>query len=103
MKRQQSKLLLLFPSAVLTASGSKGISQRKAPLKFFKNEISQNHNGLNPDHCSAFWPSISGEVPYNVLLLLFLQHYFIIRRNKSFRSRFGNYLHIRVASFRVFK
>jgi len=30
-------LLLLFPSAVLTASGSKGISQRKAPLKFFVN------------------------------------------------------------------
>jgi hypothetical protein len=35
MKRRQRKLLLLFPSAVLTASGSKGISQRKAPLKFF--------------------------------------------------------------------
>jgi hypothetical protein len=30
-------LLLLFPSAVLTASGSKGISQHKAPLKFFVN------------------------------------------------------------------
>lgn len=35
MEKEQQELLLLFPSAVLTASGSKGISQRKAPLKFF--------------------------------------------------------------------
>ncbi|SDL04866.1 hypothetical protein SAMN04487898_114113 [Pedobacter sp. ok626] len=35
MEKEQYELFLLFPSAVLTASGSKGISQRKAPLKFF--------------------------------------------------------------------
>ena len=34
-KRQQMNLLLLFPSAVLTASGSKGISQRKGTPKVF--------------------------------------------------------------------
>jgi len=37
MEKEQQMLLLLFPSAVLTASGSKGISQHKAPLKFFVN------------------------------------------------------------------
>jgi len=37
MVKQQGMLLSLFPSAVLTASGSKGISQHKAPLKFFVN------------------------------------------------------------------
>ncbi|MDF2431620.1 MAG: hypothetical protein JWP44_1251, partial [Mucilaginibacter sp.] len=34
---KQLRVVLLFPSAVLTASGSKGISQHKAPLKFFVN------------------------------------------------------------------
>jgi hypothetical protein len=34
---KQIRFVSLFPSAVLTASGSKGISQHKAPLKFFVN------------------------------------------------------------------
>ena len=34
---KQIGVVLLFPSAVRTASGSKGISQHKAPLKFFVN------------------------------------------------------------------
>jgi hypothetical protein len=33
-KEKRIESVLLFPSAVLTASGSKGISQHKAPLKF---------------------------------------------------------------------
>ncbi len=36
-KQQKENVVLLFPSAVLAASGSKGISQHKAPLKFFVN------------------------------------------------------------------
>jgi hypothetical protein len=36
-RKNSSYAAILFPSAVLTASGSKGISQRKAPLKFFVN------------------------------------------------------------------
>lgn len=39
-KRQQIDLLLLFPSAVLTASGSKGISQHKGTPKVFCKAIS---------------------------------------------------------------